>query len=930
MLSRDSAGLKPDSSTANRWRLLRDRGVELDVIVMSREAGEWSENGLRVWSSGGVGLIRRILRCWRQALKCAQIADLITAQDPFELGLLAYAVARKFNKKLELQDHGGFFDGEVADEPFWLLRTQLARWLAQRAQGIRTVSPKSLDNLKTKSLGDKSYWLPIAADERFRAAMCHPEPFNFVSVGRLIPVKRFELLLTAFTLVRKNNPQAKLVIVGDGALKPQLKAKAQALGILNSVEFAGHGDPLPYLERASCFVLLSKHEGWGVAVVEAAMAGVPVVMTDTGCARWLEKLSRARVLISEDPEEISRILEIASTDKRITGTSIEAQSLEAAAHEQAVQWKKTLETKPRTLICAQAVDENDPLFGFFVPWLRKFAEHGDAIVCALRVSDPLPDLPSNIEIRASRLKGSKSRFAVLWNVAKISWQERFCYQSVFIRGDAQYLACLGWLWRLLGKKIVFWYTHYTVKGPWFWLAVPWANDIVTAVPESNPLESALLIGHHLDIEKFKPAVTSPQVHIAPKVLLFGRISPVKRVAWMVRVLTPLLEAGRVDLTVIGKTTDEASRQELKTILPPMAHWEERDVPNREAPEIYKNFDIFINATPGSMDKTILEAAASGLVVMAATKGLARGLFEGLYWLRFGNEEEFTEALDKILAMSAEQRKTVSLQLREWVMRQHSMDSHLVKLSALLHEARPKRPLKQAVKLGLHKLSLRRFSQGVPVIMFHSFDNRGSAGWDKARLTAWLIRAMSAGYIFQDFSGILSCIHDKSLKTKNILATIDDATEDLLDVLDVFKMFAIKPLVFAPGLIKEIKSSDGWVRQVVPLDKLATLAQEKILELGAHGQTHTNLTELEPQDLEDEIKGSYADIKALQPSTAPLAFAYPRGKVNQEVISVVRTAGFAGAFTVKPGIWSAVSDYYAIPRIPVLWWMSSKDLTTLIK
>lgn len=344
MLSRDCAGLKSDSVTAGRWRLLRDQGVELDVIVMSREAEEWSENGLHVWSGGGSDLIRRIWRCWRQTLKRVSIADLITAQDPFELGLIAYSIARKFNKKFELQDHGGFFDGARADEPCWLLRSRLAWWLARRAHGIRTVSPKSFDNLKARGLGEKSYWLPIAADERFRAAMRHPEPFNIVSVGRLIPVKRFELLLTVFALVKKNNSQAKLVIVGDGPLKSSLKKRARVLSIENSVEFIGQGDPLPFLERASCFVLLSKHEGWGVAAVEAALAGVPVVMTDTGCAWWLSERRAATVLAFQaGPEEIAQrlfeTLNQPSTSKSDLSSILDARQ---TADEQTKAWSRLI------------------------------------------------------------------------------------------------------------------------------------------------------------------------------------------------------------------------------------------------------------------------------------------------------------------------------------------------------------------------------------------------------------------------------------------------------------------------------------------------------------------------------------------------------------------------------------------------------------
>jgi len=926
MLSRDSAGLKQNSPTANRWRLLRDQGTELDVVVMSRDAGSWSEEGLRVWSGGGSNVFQRYFRSRKKADSWALVCDLITAQDPFELGWIAKCVSRKYAKPFELQDHGGFFDGGEVVEPLWPLRSRVAGWLSRRASRIRTVSPMSHAKLTESRLGEKTYLLPIAADARFAKAKRRPEKDLVVTTGRLVAVKRHDLLIRAFALYAADKPGAKLAIVGEGPERKSLKKLIKELKLEKKVEFVGDADPLPWLERASVFALLSKHEGWGVAAIEAAMVGVPVVMSDTGCADWLSQAGRALVT-KDDPKEIAKNFEAAkalSTDTPLPSVMSQGEM----AMEQVSEWNKTIKAKQRTLICAQAADENDPLFGFFVPWLRKFAEHGDAIVCALRVSDPLPELPSNIEVRATRPKDSKSKIGVIWNVARISWQERFRYQSVFIRGDAQYLACLGWLWRLLGKKVVFWYTHYTVKGPWFWLAAPWANDVVTAVPESNPLKTALSIGHHLDIEKFKPRAADKELEAIPRVLLFGRVSPVKRVAWMVQTLAPLVEAGKIRLTIVGKATDAASSEELKDALPQAAKWDDRDVPSGEASEIYGSHDIFINATPGSMDKTILEAAASGLVVLAATKGIARGLLEELHWLNFDDAKSLKEAVERSISLTVAQRESIRQELRAWVTRQHSMVSHMLKLGALLHEPRPRKPFRQDVKVWLHKFGLKSHGSGLPVVMFHSFDGRGSAGWDKERLTAWLVRESSSGHAFTDFVGASDKIKGKNL-ANDILTTVDDATEDLLGALGCFNIAAAKPLVFVPTRTKEIKSSDGCVRRVLPLEKLTALAKAGLLELGAHSRTHANLTELEPRTLAEEIKGAKADIQAQQGTEVPV-FAYPRGKFSPAVITALKDAGFTAAFTVSPGTWSSETDLYAIPRIPVMWWMSSKDLAALIK
>ncbi len=342
MLSRDSSGLDFKSRAMARWRLLRDNGVELTVLVMSRLTNRLVEVGLNVQGCGGKNVWSRLWKLYFFASNEMQNTkyDLITAQDPFELGLIAYLLSKKFKKKFELQDHGGFFDGDKTDEPLWFWRMRLASWLALRADRIRTVSPKSFERLKSFGLGEKVYWLPLAAEQRFAQIARQPEPGLIVSVGRLVSVKRFDLLLKVFMLLLKNNSAFRLIIIGDGPLKNKLKFLADRLGLSAAVTFTGQTDPAVWLKRADVFVLLSAHEGWGIAAVEAALAGVPVVMTDTGCASWLEERSTVKKIpIMTKPETIALIINEAS---RIVSPRRLSDSLEmtTAAEIQSANWRK--------------------------------------------------------------------------------------------------------------------------------------------------------------------------------------------------------------------------------------------------------------------------------------------------------------------------------------------------------------------------------------------------------------------------------------------------------------------------------------------------------------------------------------------------------------------------------------------------------------
>jgi glycosyltransferase involved in cell wall biosynthesis len=102
-----------------------------------------------------------------------------------------------------------------------------------------------------------------------------------LTAGRLVPIKRYELLLAAFAEVVAAQPRAHLVIAGDGELRAVLEAEARAIS--PQIHFVGlRRDLARWLAAADLFVLTSDNEGTPVAAIEALTAGVPVVATDVG------------------------------------------------------------------------------------------------------------------------------------------------------------------------------------------------------------------------------------------------------------------------------------------------------------------------------------------------------------------------------------------------------------------------------------------------------------------------------------------------------------------------------------------------------------------------------------------------------------------------------------------------------------------------
>lgn len=106
-------------------------------------------------------------------------------------------------------------------------------------------------------------------------------PPLFLTVGRLVWDKAYDVLLDAFAMLGEEFDGWRLSVVGGGHLKDALRAQAEGLGIARRVTW--HGvvrDPHAFYRAASVFVLPSRTEGMPNALLEAMGSGLPVVVSD--------------------------------------------------------------------------------------------------------------------------------------------------------------------------------------------------------------------------------------------------------------------------------------------------------------------------------------------------------------------------------------------------------------------------------------------------------------------------------------------------------------------------------------------------------------------------------------------------------------------------------------------------------------------------
>lgn len=102
-------------------------------------------------------------------------------------------------------------------------------------------------------------------------------------VGRLSPVKNPRLFLDAAVALLAVRPDARFLVVGDGEIGPQIRARARRLNLTKQVIFAGWRDDLPRVYAdLDVLVSCSTSEGTPLAIIEAMLAACPVVATDVG------------------------------------------------------------------------------------------------------------------------------------------------------------------------------------------------------------------------------------------------------------------------------------------------------------------------------------------------------------------------------------------------------------------------------------------------------------------------------------------------------------------------------------------------------------------------------------------------------------------------------------------------------------------------
>lgn len=308
--------LKHGSRERERMHLYAQYLNAFHVVVLTRKEHGFEsvvhENNLYLYPTNSRS---RIMMLWDAYVIGRRIAKqkrteslVISAQDPLEMGWLCWFLSWIENTKLHIQVHGDYFNGEawVGGSLARRLRRRAALVLLRRTPRIRVVSERIRKSLIQKGIASgKITVLPIRPEiESFlRTPHVFKEnpPYTFLYVGRLVPEKNISRMLRAFAELHSEHPQTHFRIVGDGEENESITATVKSLGLQDSVSLVSWTENVPSeMAKADVFLLASKHESYGLVLVEAMATGLPIVTTDVGCVGEVVHDGVHGIVVSED------------------------------------------------------------------------------------------------------------------------------------------------------------------------------------------------------------------------------------------------------------------------------------------------------------------------------------------------------------------------------------------------------------------------------------------------------------------------------------------------------------------------------------------------------------------------------------------------------------------------------------------------------
>ncbi len=296
------------------------------------------------------------------------------------------------------------------------------------------------------------------------------------------------------------------------------------------------------------------------------------------------------------------------------------------------------------------------------------------------------NLPENIEI-VSLPKNKFLKVVFLqWHLLKIlpKADGLFCHQN------PEYTILGAPLARLLGKRVITWYTHGTVNWK-LHLVDLLANKILTASEKSCRLKNRKKIevtGHGIDLEYFKPS--DHRCESGFTILSIGRISPAKDYQTLIKAIEILVnqsKANNLEVQIIGgpvlkkdkkyfnklkQLVKDRDLEEYIKFLGPISH--------SQLLPYFQNCDLFTNQSQtGSIDKAVLIAMACGRLVLTSNEAFGNVLNNKRLIFKNKDPDDLAKKIISLVELSKQEKEEIRRKLRQEVKQNHNINNLVKKI-----------------------------------------------------------------------------------------------------------------------------------------------------------------------------------------------------------------------------------------------------------
>jgi glycosyltransferase involved in cell wall biosynthesis len=329
------------------------------------------------------------------------------------------------------------------------------------------------------------------------------------------------------------------------------------------------------------------------------------------------------------------------------------------------------------LIVTQKIDKDDENLGSFHRWVEEFAKRVSHVtVIASFVGNY--SFPNNVSVFSFGKDKGVGKLRRIWKYWELFSFHYAHANAVFFHMIPEYINAATPFLISRKRPSALWYVHKMVT-PLLERAERRVDYIFTASDLSFRLASkkVLYTGHGIDTRFFKPEDRGQHLIASLRLVTVGRISPIKDIETIIRACAVLKENWDREFTfsIIGgplMARDEEYLASLKKLV------YEKHLENRilflgahaysDIASVYRDYDMFISmSTTGSIDKSVLEAMASGLTVLTANEAF-QSLLPPPYFLE-KRSPDF--AAERIKTLAGETRP--NRVLRERVIKNHSLE-----------------------------------------------------------------------------------------------------------------------------------------------------------------------------------------------------------------------------------------------------------------